>query len=263
METLQRTANRGSVSTGYDVTNSVKLEADNNEWFYNASPTAGNRRTYTYSFWIKRSGLGTVNASGNQYVMGAGQHGRMFFGSDTFQYRFDDGHVCRNNARKFRDVSAWYHFVVAVDTTQSTASDRVKLYVNGDTLEVDDHDGGSFPDQNDEGAFFSTNYYTLGTGAFGGSFNAGDGAYDMRAYLAEVVAIDGQQLTPTSFGEYDSNGIWIPKDVSGLTFGSQGFYLNFATASDMGDDKSGNGNDLTENNLTSADQATDTPTNNY
>ena len=263
METLQRTANRGSVATGYNITNSVKLEADNNEWFYNASPTAGNRRTYTYSFWIKRTGLGTVNASGNQYVMGAGQHGRMFFGSDTFQYRFDDGHVCRNVSRKFRDTSAWYHFVVAVDTTQSTASNRVKLYVNGDTLEVDDHDGGSFPDQNDEGAFFSTNYYTLGTGAFGGSYNAGDGGYDMRAYLAEVVAIDGQQLTPTSFGEYDSNGIWIPKDVSGLTFGSQGFYLTFATASDMGDDKSGNGNDLTENNLTSADQATDTPTNNF
>ena len=69
MEVLQRTANRGSVSTGpYQIDNSVKLEADNNEWLFRASPTEGNRRTFTFSFWIKRTGLGTVNASGVQYV---------------------------------------------------------------------------------------------------------------------------------------------------------------------------------------------------
>jgi hypothetical protein len=264
MEVLQRTANRGSISTGYDIDNSVKLEHANNEWFYNASPTAGNRRTYTFSFWVKRTEIGTVNASGNQYVIGQGQHGRMYFGGDFFQYRFDDGHDCRNVSRKFRDTSAWYHFVVAVDTNQLTSSNRVKLYVNGESLAVDDHDGGSFPDLADEGAFFSTNYLTLGTAPFGGSFNVGDGDYDMSGYLSEFCAVDGQQLTPTDFGEFDSDsGIWKPIDVSGLTFGSEGFYLNFATAGDLGDDKSGNGNDLTENNLAAADQATDTPTNNF
>jgi hypothetical protein len=264
MEVLQRTANRGSVSTGYDIDNSVKLEHANNEWFYNASPTAGNRRTYTFSFWVKRTEIGTVNASGNQFVIGQGQHGRMYFGGDFFQYRFDDGHDCRNVSRKFRDTSAWYHFVVAVDTNQLTSSNRVKLYVNGESLAVDDHDGGSFPDLADEGAFFSTNYLTLGTAPFGGSFNVGDGDYDMSGYLSEFCAVDGQQLTPTDFGEFDSaSGIWKPIDVSGLTFGSQGFYLNFATAGDLGDDKSGNGNDLTENNLAAADQATDVPSNNF
>ena len=263
METLQRLHNRGSISTGYDIDNSLKLEADNNEWLYRSSPTAGNRRTYTYSFWIKRTGLGTVNASGTQYVMGAGQHGRMFFGGNYFQYRFDNGHTCRNVTRKFRDTAAWYHFVVAVDTTQSTASNRVKLYVNGDTLEVDDHDGGSFPDQNDEGAFFSTNYFAVGTGVFGGGYDVGDGAYDMRAYLAEVCGVDGQQLAPTDFGEYNDDGIWIPKDVSSINFGNEGFYLDFEDSSSLGADDSGNSNNFSLSNITSADQATDTPTNNF
>ena len=264
MEVLQRTANRGSISTGYDIDNSVKLEDANSEWFYNASPTAGNRRTYTFSFWVKRTEIGLVNASGNQFVIGQGQHGRMYFGGDYFQYRFDDGHDCRNVSRQFRDTSAWYHFVVAVDTNQSSASNRVKLYVNGESLPVDDHDGGSFPDIQDQGAFFSTSYLTLGTAPFGGSYNVGDGDYDMSGYLAEFCAVDGQQLAPTDFGEVDEDsGIWKPIDVSGINFGSQGFYLNFATAGDLGDDKSGNGNDLTENNLAAADQATDTPTNNF
>tara|TARA_R100000406_G_scaffold96025_2_gene92231 strand:+ start:387 stop:1844 length:1458 start_codon:yes stop_codon:yes gene_type:complete len=252
-----------SASGGYEITNSLKLEADNNEWLYRASPTAGNRQTYTFSFWIKRI-PGTVNAGGNAYVIGAGQHGRMYFGSDFFQFRFDDGHDCRNMSRKFRDPSAWYHFVVAVDTTiASPSSDRVKLYVNGESLEVDDHDGGSFPDQTDQGAFFSTNYLTIGTAPFGGSYNAGDGDFDMRGYLAEFCGVDGQQLAPTDFGEYDSNGIWIPKDVSNINFGSEGFYLKFDDASSSGKDSSGNGNNFSDSNLSAADHATDTPTNNF
>ena len=264
MSLLQHTVAIPVGDTGYDIDHSVKIEDANNEWFYNASPTAGNRRTYTFSFWVKRTEIGLVNASGNQFVIGQGQHGRMYFGGDYFQYRFDDGHDCRNVSRQFRDTSAWYHFVVAVDTNQSSSSNRVKLYVNGESLPVDDHDGGSFPDIQDQGAFFSTSYLTLGTAPFGGSYNSGDGDYEMSGYLSEFCAVDGQQLTPTDFGEFDSDsGIWKPIDVSGINFGSQGFYLNFATAGDLGDDKSGNGNDLTENNLAAADQATDTPTNNF
>ena len=264
MSLLQHTVAIPVGDTGYDIDHSVKIEDANNEWFYNASPTAGNRRTYTFSFWVKRTEIGLVNASGNQFVIGQGQHGRMYFGGDYFQYRFDDGHDCRNVSRQFKDTSAWYHFVVAVDTNQSSSSNRVKLYVNGESLPVDDHDGGSFPDIQDQGAFFSTSYLTLGTAPFGGSYNSGDGDYEMSGYLSEFCAVDGQQLTPTDFGEFDSDsGIWKPIDVSGINFGSQGFYLNFATAGDLGDDKSGNGNDLTENNLAAADQATDTPTNNF
>ena len=265
METLQRLHNRGSISTGYDVDNSLKLESDNNEWLYRASPTAGNRRTFTFSFWIKRTGLGTVNASGVQYVAGQGQHGRMYFTSDYFGFRFDDGHDTRDITRKFRDPSAWLHVVVAVDTNESSSSNRVKIYFNGVQTTDIDFDGGSYPDIQDQSSgWFTTNYLTIGTAPFGGSYNAGDGDYDTKGYLAEFCAVDGQQLAPTDFGEFDEDsGIWKPIDVSGINFGSEGYYLDFADAADLGDDESGNGNDFTENNLTAADQATDTPTNNF
>jgi hypothetical protein len=264
METLQRTANRGSISSGYDIDNSVKLEADNNEWLFRASPTEGNRRTFTFSFWIKRTGLGTVNASGVQYVAGQGQHGRMYFTNDYFGFRFDDGHDTRDITTLHRDTAAWLHVVVAVDTNQSSSSNRVKIYFNGVQTTAIDFDGGSYPDLQDQASgWFTTNYLTVGTAPFGGSYNAGDGDYDMRGYLAEFCAVDGQQLAPTDFGETNDDGIWVPIDVSGINFGSEGYYLDFADASDLGDDESGNGNDFTENNLASADQATDTPTNNF
>jgi len=266
MEVLQRTANRGSISTGaYEIDNSVKLECDNNEWFYRASPTEGNRRTFTFSFWIKRTGLGTVNASGVQYVAGQGQHGRMYFTNDYFGFRFDDGHDTRDITTLHRDTAAWLHVVVAVDTNQSSSSNRVKIYFNGVQTTAIDFDGGSYPDIQDQASgWFTTNYLTVGTAPFGGSYNVGDGDYDMRGYLAEFCAVDGQQLAPTDFGEFDSDsGIWKPIDVSGINFGSEGYYLNFADAADLGDDESGNGNDFVENNIAAADQATDTPTNNF
>ena len=265
MEVLQRTANRGSVSTGYDIDNSVKLEHANNEWFYRASPTEGNRRTFTFSFWIKRTTLGNPTASGTMYVAGQGQHGRMYFTSDYFGFRFDDGHDTRDISTYHRDPAAWLHVVVAVDTNQSSSSNRVKIYFNGVQTTTIDFDGGSYPDLQDQASgWFTTNYLTVGTAPFGGSYNAGDGDYDMSGYLAEFCAVDGQQLAPTDFGEFDSgSGIWKPKDVSGINFGSEGYYLDFADASDLGDDESGNGNDFTENNLAAIDQATDTPTNNF
>jgi len=264
METLQRMANRGSISTGYDIDNSVKLEADNNEWFYNASPTAGNRRTFTFSFWIKRSALGTVNASGTQYVAGQGQHGRMFFSGDYFQFRFDDGHTVRDMTTKHRDPSAWLHVVVAVDSNQVSSSNRVKIYFNGVQTTTVEHDGGSYPDIEDQGAWFNTNYLTIGTGPFGGSYNVGDGDYDMRGYLADFAAVDGTQYAPTDFGEFDEDsGIWKPKDLSDITWGDEGFYLKFDDSSSLGADSSGNSNNLTENNIAAADQSTDTPTNNF
>ena len=264
MEALQRLHNRGSVSTGYDVDNSCKLEAANNEWFYNASPTAGNRRIFTFSFWIKRSSIGSVNASGTQYVAGQGQHGRMYFSGDYFQFRFDDGHDVRDMTTKHRDPSAWLHVVVAVDTNQVSSSNRVKIYFNGVQTTTIDHDGGSYPDIEDQGAWFNTNYLTVGTAPFGGSYSAGDGDYDMSGYLADFAAVDGTQYAPTAFGEFDDDtGIWKPKDLSNITWGNEGFYLKFDDSSNMGKDSSGNSNNLTVNNIAAADQATDTPTNNF
>jgi hypothetical protein len=251
--------------TGYNIDHSLKLETTNNEWLYRASPTAGNRKTHTFSFWIKRSTLGNPTASGTMYVIGQGQHGRMFFSSDYFQYRFDDGHDVRDVTIKHRDPAAWLHVVVSVDTNQVSSSNRVKIFFNGVQSTVLDFDGGSYPDiQDSASGWFTTNYLTIGTAPFGGSYNAGDGDYDMSGYLAEFVAIDGTAYAPTDFGEYDDDsGIWKPKDVSELTFGSEGFYLNFSNASNLGEDFSGNDNDFASSNLSAADQATDTPTNNF
>jgi hypothetical protein len=265
MEALQRLHNRGSISTGYDIENSLKFETANNEWLIRNSPTAGNRKTHTFSFWVKRTALGTINASGSQGIIGQGQHGRMFFGSDYFQYRFDDGHDVRDITTLFRDTAAWYHIVVAVDTNQSTSSNRVKIYYNGVQTTTIDHDGGSYPDiQDSASSWFNTNNITIGTLPFGASYTAGDGDYDMSGYLADFAAVDGTQYAPTDFGEFDEDtGIWKPKDLSDITWGSEGYYLKFDDSSNLGADSSGNGNNFTLNNITAADQATDTPTNNF
>ena len=259
METLQRTANRGSISTGFDVDNSVKLEVDNNEWLYRDAPTAGNRKTFTLSLWLKRAVLGHTPAGGDEYLAGQGSNARYHFAGDTIRFQFESGSTELESSRVYRDPSAWYHFVLAVDTSQGTAANRVKLYVNG---VQEAWNNTEYPSLNQESDWMNTNDLYIGTKW--ASNSTGDGDNDLSGYLSEVVLLDGTAASPTSFGEFDSDsGIWKPIDVSGLTFGSQGFYLNFATAGDLGDDKSGNGNDLTENNLAAADQATDTPTNNF
>ena len=157
--------------------------------------------------------------------------------------------------RVFRDPSAWYHIVVAWDTTQSTASDRIKVYVNG--VQETSFSTANYPNQNTNIQF---NRNTNGNYVGG---QAGSNTFD--GYMSEVVYIDGSALDPTSFGEFDSDSpnIWKPKDISGLTFGTNGFHLDFENASSLGADVSGNSNNFTVNNLTSVDQSTDTCTNNF
>jgi hypothetical protein len=157
----------------------------------------------------------------------------------------------------FRDTSAWYHLVVAVDTTDGTSTNRVKVYVNGEQISLT----GTYPTS-------SLVTYGINTSSLlmdiGGTTTAGGTFRGFCGYLAEIHHIDGSQLAPTDFGETDEDsGIWKPKQVSGLTYGTNGFYLDFADGADLGDDASGNGNDWTEVNITSADQSTDTPTNNF
>jgi hypothetical protein len=264
METLQRTANRGSISTGYDIDNSLKFEADNTESLTKAAATGGDRTKATLSLWCKRTELTNseqvilflTGVNGNKYTsLGWGTGDEInfhYYNSGTYPYNFLTDRV-------FRDMSAWYHIVVAVDTTQSTGSDRVKFYVNG--VQETSFSTEDYPDQNIDTPFnndSATYPMEIGNDTV---FSMGGEA--LSGYLADYYLIDGQQLAPTEFGEFDEDsGIWIPKAYTG-TFGSNGFYLDFADASDLGDDESGNGNDFTEVNITSADQATDTPTNNF
>ena len=243
--------------TGYDVANSVRLDDGSSDGF-SLSGQNGNRKTFTFSSWVKRGVFGEnflfnsrIDASNHFLIRFTGDHKLELVNRTSASNNF---FITTN--RLFRDVSAWYHILVAVDTTQSTANDRVKFYVNG-VQET------SFATQTigSQSADLSLNTSSA-THYIGQEYTSGFNFFD--GYLCETVFIDGQQLAPDQFGEFDSDsGIWKPIDVSGLTFGTNGFYLDFENASNLGADVSGNGNNFTVNNLTSVDQSTDTCTNNF
>ena len=155
----------------------------------------------------------------------------------------------------FRDPSAWYHIVVAWDTSQGTDTNRFKVYVNGS--QVTSFSTAAYPSQN------ADVYWSKGTDLTVGARFVSSITSHYDGYMAETVFIDGQQLDPTSFGKTNSNGVWIPIGVSSLTFGTNGFYLDFEDSADLGDDYSANANDFTENNLTSIDAVQDSPVNNF
>ena len=251
METLQRTANRGSISTGpYQIDNSLKLESDNSEYLDNRHNSAGNRRTWTLSFWIKRTELGTTQ---KPYDSGNAAGGPMFYSSgDTIAVENSDLWLVTN--RVFRDTSAWYHIVLLNDSTQSTASNRAKLWING--VQETSFSSETYMAQNQEGNVNSATSVSIG----------GGGGAHVNGYMAEFFFVDGQALAPTDFGEYDSDsGIWIPKEYDGTLSGTS-IKLDFSNSSALWTDSSGlsgNGTVMSGNNITSTDQATDTPTNNF
>jgi hypothetical protein len=255
METLQRTANRGSLSTGFDVGNSTAFDRTRTEYYTRNVSSSGSRTKGTISMWAKR---GTLNVTQYFFEMGNvdNDDGRLFarFGSDNTLRLATGSTVLRNTVRVFRDSSAWYHFLVVIDTTQSTANDRVKLYVNGVQ----------------ETIFSTTNNYSL-NGTTGLNFGRQvigysqiDNAAPYDGNICEVVIQDGVTSAPTEFGEFSDTGQWIPIDPTGVTFGTNGCYLDFrAGGTDMGFDYSGNSNNFTANNIGSQDQSEDTCTNNF
>jgi hypothetical protein len=243
--------------TTFSVANSCRFNAGSSDSLTRTFGTPTNNRIWTYSFWMKHCDnagvlLNTGADTSYMYFRGSSANPVPFGFSveqyvSSFQYRLIPNEV-------FRDHSAWQHIVIAFDTTQSTASNRVKIYKNGS--QITSFNTEDYPSQNLDTQVNSAVAHKIG------GF-ASSGFYD--GYLAEVVFIDGQQLDPTSFGEFDEDSptIWKPKDVSGLTFGNNGFHLDFENASSLGADVSGNSNNFTVNNLTSVDQSTDTCTNNF
>ena len=263
MEVLQRTANRGSVSTGYDIDNSLKLEADNSESLTRSAQDGGDRKKVTISFWTKRTELTgsyemliMAGVNGNKYSSLGFQTTNTldfhYYNSGSYPYQLTTNRV-------FRDASAWYHIVIAVDTTQGTAANRLKMYING--VQETSFAYETYPDQNIDTPFNNDSAtYPI---EIGNDSVVSIGGIAYSGYLAEYHLVDGSQLAPTEFGEFDDDsGIWIPKAYTG-SYGDNGFYLDFADSGDLGDDESGNGNDFTEVNIAAADQATDTPTNNF
>jgi len=243
--------------TGYDVANSIRFDEASTTFLSKASfGTPTSTKKSTVSFWCKRSlieeGIIFMNDS-NTFPIA-----KIYFTSaHTFSYiEFDPSvYLERTTNAVFKDLSAWSHFVVAVDTTQGTADNRVKIYHNG--TQITSFSASTTPAQ-DSNVIINNN---LRTGIGGTGSSGGDG---FEGYVAELVRIDGQALDPTSFGEFDEDSnIWKPKDVSGLTFGTNGFYLDFENSAELGTDVSGASNTFTENNLTAEHQSTDTCTNNF
>jgi hypothetical protein len=248
-----------SITGGFAVDNSLRFENGSSDYL-NRSTSSGNQKTFTYSNWVKYS----LNASDSAFFSSGALNNDLFFqfnsssGTDERLQLFGRnggiGQFELMTTQLFRDPSAWYHIVIAFDTTQATASNRIKLYVNGN--QITSFDVTTYPSQNtDIHINESSGENFIGNGISVNYFSG---------YIAEAVLIDGQALDPTSFGEFDEDtGIWKPINVSGLTFGTNGFYLEFKDSSALGDDTSGNSNDFTVNNLTAIDQTTDTCTNNF
>ena len=238
-----------AVGGGFDVDNSLRLNSASSDYLSRSS-TAGNKKTWTFSFWLKRSKLDVLQFIAFSDV--ANYFRMRITSGNVFEIFDSNGNTTWNWYPLLRDTAAWYHLVLRADSTDGTNGNRLRLYING-TLALA-NTVGSISQNYD----FSFNQ--------GGTFQIakGNSTDYLDGYLAETILIDGQALAPTDFGEFnEDSGIWKPIDVSGLTFGSQGFYLDYKDSGALGNDVSGNNKDFTANNLTSIDQSTDTCTNNF
>jgi hypothetical protein len=232
---------------GYQISRSVRLRSSASAYFSRTPASAGNRRTWTWSGWVKRGSLGgnlTLFSCGSGSAIDTNWLG--FLTGDALAYSINDGTYFLQTTQVFRDPSAWYHIILATDTTQATASNRAKLYVNG--IQITAFATATYPVQNLQQVINAANLTVIGAKYRTAVQDYFDG------YITEVNFIDGQQLTPSSFGETDVlTGVWKPKKYTG-TYGTNGFYLNFsdnsaATAAAIGKDYSGNGNNWTPNNI--------------
>jgi len=252
--------NVASATAGvYEVANSCRFNDGDSPRLHRTLGTATDVDKWTFSCWFKRGVL-----SATQYLFygyASGEESAIVLKSDDtidwYNYfsSSEQGQLVTN--RKFRDVGAWYHLVCAYDSDNGTAGNRMRMYINGteETSFATDTNPAS-----DENSTINKNVlHNIGMKY------SDDGSGYFDGYLAEVCFVDGQQLTPSSFGEFDDDTptVFKPKDVSGLTFGDNGAYLDFEDSDNLGDDESGNTNDWTEANLAATDQCTDSPTNNF
>ena len=215
--------------------------------------SASNRRTWTWSGWVKRSSLSDGNQVLFEGIAGGFPEKLQFTASDILEYDHDiagTDYTVFVTDRRFRDTNAWYHIVFAKDTTQSTETDRLKIYINGEQQSLSEYQLG-FPGQNYEGAINNNVAHYIG---------GNNGSEYFNGQMAHVHFVDGTALAPTAFGETDATtGIWKPKTAPSVTYGTNGFFLKFDNSANMGLDSSGQSNNLTTSG--SIIQNKDTPSN--
>ena len=234
-------------SGGYQISRSVRLRSSASAYLSRTLTTPTDRKKWTWSGWVKRSNFpatyvhifGTGTASSDTATAQI-----QFYQDNLYVSGFATGWLKTNAV--YRDPSAWYHIVVTWDNANATASNRCKIFVNGieTTYSVDNR--ASLSTTTDYGMNYAT-LHTIGAWSWNNGTFAQPEYFD--GYMTEVNFIDGQALTPSSFGETNSvTGVWQPKKYGG-TYGTNGFYLNFsdnsaATAAAIGKDYSGNGNTI-------------------
>ena len=230
--------------------------------------SAGNRKTFTFSVWLKQSFSG--GQSGNRVIFSAGSASntycqiRMKSPNNYIQFEDEQGGSVTATPYTdafFRDPNAWNHLVVRVDSTQSTASDRVRMYMNGTQLTMS---GGTQPSQNQDFIINNDVGHALGT-----LWRGSDSGGHWHGYMAQAIFCDGQSLAPTSFGSTNSDGVWIPNPGPSVTYGTNGFKIDFkgtgasADSSGFGADTSGNNNHFATTNIGTNPSTKDSPTNNF
>tara|TARA_A100001201_G_scaffold56115_2_gene54478 strand:+ start:661 stop:1443 length:783 start_codon:yes stop_codon:yes gene_type:complete len=245
----------GATAGVHNIEQSCSFDEDAGDKLTRSPSSGGNRRTFTISFWLKRT---TISHSGNHMVIfGADPQdgGSNFFhlrlgNDDTFRI-VSSGSFQWIFTPLFKDNTGWGHFFVAIDTTQGSQADQVKFYHNGSL--ITDTSLKSGPSSNFQTQVNHTVQHQIGVLGYGGN------STDFAGYLAEFFLIDGTAHAPTDFGE-SFNGYWRPKSPSGLNFGTNGVHLKFE-ASGIGTDSSSNSNNYTATNLDATNITIDTPTN--
>ena len=252
-------------STGHTISQSIRFNDDDSPYMQRTFGTPTDAKKWTLSAWVKLHGItdgatggvrlldvGSPAGSEDLLSIGSGYAGysKIYFWSRTsssYDWRLE-------TSAEYRDPSAWMHLTFVFDSDNTLSVERMRLFVNGER--ITNFSQESYPSSGDASRINTAVAHRIGTPIYSSS-NYSNG------YAAEMVFIDGQALTCDSFGEFNSSGIWIPKDISGLTFGNNGYHIDGRDASDLGDDESGNGNDFTTSGLGAHDQVLDSPTNNF
>ena len=240
----------------YEIAYSARLDFDSNSYLNFSPSTATSRDVMTMSFWFKIGG--TAGASGNKHVF-------LTSGTSGSAYAFlelDTNHKINGSEmtgiafgasdETFSDTSVWYHMVYRYDSSQGTQANRLRIYINGTQITLGST--SNFGSGEDHPYWNASNMYIGNKSGIGHTVEGADFVF------ADWIFIDGSSLAPTSFAN-DDTGSWLPIDPSDLTFGNNGFWLDFAINDDLGNDVSGNNNDWTANNMGTDHRITDTPTN--
>jgi hypothetical protein len=245
-----------SSAAGFTIDQSIRFNDDENPYMGRTPSATGTEETWTWSFWVKRATLGTLQVL---FQIGADKNNcdQFYFNTDDqLQYQHLDSGSNTDDletTQVFRDASAWYHIILVADTTNAVESERIRIYVNGER--VTNFATENYPTQNTP-----TDVNTQVLHQIGAQLSAT--YYSFDGYMAEIHLLDGLAYDPSFFGEFNSSGLWVPKEYTG-SYGTNGFKIDGRDASDLGDDESGNGNDFTTSGLASHDQMADSPTNNY